>query len=542
MQTSTYAAKGSIGLELQNRRVFPRFGEFRKQSSCVKNLRVTNNTTSPGLRIGSVVMGAEFGRPRTRIEAVFRPRSVKARASGGDIEDVDVTAPQGKSSGTVLPFVGVACLGAILFGYHLGVVNGALEYLSKDLGIAENAVLQGWVVSTLLAGATLGSFTGGALADKFGRTRTFQLDAIPLAVGAFLCATAQSVQTMIIGRLLAGIGIGISSALVPLYISEISPTEIRGALGSVNQLFICIGILAALVAGLPLARNPLWWRTMFGVAVVPSILLALGMAFSPESPRWLFQQGKISEAEKSIKTLNGKERVAEVMNDLREGLQGSSEQEAGWFDLFSGRYWKVVSVGAALFLFQQLAGINAVVYYSTSVFRSAGIASDVAASALVGASNVFGTAIASSLMDRQGRKSLLITSFAGMAASMMLLSFSFTWSALAPYSGTLAVLGTVLYVLSFSLGAGPVPALLLPEIFASRIRAKAVALSLGMHWISNFVIGLYFLSVVNKFGISTVYLGFSGVCLLAVMYIAGNVVETKGRSLEEIERALNPAT
>lgn len=542
MQTSTYAAKGSIGLELQNRRVFPRFGEFKKQSSCVKNLRVTNNTTSPGLRIGSVVMGAEFGRPRTRIEAVFRPRSVKARASGGDIEDVDVTAPQGKSSGTVLPFVGVACLGAILFGYHLGVVNGALEYLSKDLGIAENAVLQGWVVSTLLAGATLGSFTGGALADKFGRTRTFQLDAIPLAVGAFLCATAQSVQTMIIGRLLAGIGIGISSALVPLYISEISPTEIRGALGSVNQLFICIGILAALVAGLPLARNPLWWRTMFGVAVVPSILLALGMAFSPESPRWLFQQGKISEAEKSIKTLNGKERVAEVMNDLREGLQGSSEQEAGWFDLFSGRYWKVVSVGAALFLFQQLAGINAVVYYSTSVFRSAGIASDVAASALVGASNVFGTAIASSLMDRQGRKSLLITSFAGMAASMMLLSFSFTWSALAPYSGTLAVLGTVLYVLSFSLGAGPVPALLLPEIFASRIRAKAVALSLGMHWISNFVIGLYFLSVVNKFGISTVYLGFSAVCLLAVLYIAGNVVETKGRSLEEIERALNPAT
>ncbi|CBI33636.3 hypothetical protein VitviT2T_021867 [Vitis vinifera] len=542
MQTSTYAAKGSIGLELQNRRVFPRFGEFRKQSSCVKNLRVTNNTTSSGLRIGSVVMGAEFGRPRTRIEAVFRPRSVKARASGGDIEDVDVTAPQGKSSGTVLPFVGVACLGAILFGYHLGVVNGALEYLSKDLGIAENAVLQGWVVSTLLAGATLGSFTGGALADKFGRTRTFQLDAIPLAVGAFLCATAQSVQTMIIGRLLAGIGIGISSALVPLYISEISPTEIRGALGSVNQLFICIGILAALVAGLPLARNPLWWRTMFGVAVVPSILLALGMAFSPESPRWLFQQGKISEAEKSIKTLNGKERVAEVMNDLREGLQGSSEQEAGWFDLFSGRYWKVVSVGAALFLFQQLAGINAVVYYSTSVFRSAGIASDVAASALVGASNVFGTAIASSLMDRQGRKSLLITSFAGMAASMMLLSFSFTWSALAPYSGTLAVLGTVLYVLSFSLGAGPVPALLLPEIFASRIRAKAVALSLGMHWISNFVIGLYFLSVVNKFGISTVYLGFSAVCLLAVLYIAGNVVETKGRSLEEIERALNPAT
>ncbi|CAK9150689.1 unnamed protein product [Ilex paraguariensis] len=454
------------------------------------------------------------------------------------MEDIAPAKIKERPSASVLPYVGVACLGAVLFGYHLGVVNGALDYLAKDLGIAENTVLQGWIVSTLLAGATVGSFTGGALADKFGRRKTFQLDAIPLAAGAFLCATAGSVQTIIIGRLLAGIGIGISSAIVPLYISEISPTEIRGTLGSVNQLFICIGILAALVAGLPLAVNPLWWRTMFALAVVPSVLLALGMAFSPESPRWLYQQGKISQAEAATERLFGKARVAEVMNDLHAAAQGSSEQEAGWFDLFSSRYSKVVSVGAALFLFQQLSGINAVVCYSTAVFRSAGIASDVAASALVGASNVFGTTMASFLMDREGRKSLLIKSFAGMAASMLLLSLSFTWNVLAPYSGTLAVLGTVLYVLFFSLGAGPVPALLLPEIFASRIRAKAVALSLGTHWISNFVIGLYFLRVVDKFGISTVYLGFASVCVVAIFYIAGNVVETKGRSLEEIERAI----
>lgn len=518
-------------------------------SSCMPH-----RTSCFGLRLDSFSMGTELTR-----SSLFRSRPiVKALASGGggegdveegrpikSVEDANyVVLPQqqqGKAStGTVFPFVGVACLGATLFGYHLGVVNGSLEYLAKDLGIVENTALQGWVVSTLLAGATVGSFTGGSLADKFGRTRTFQLDAIPLTIGALLCATAQSVHTMIIGRLLAGIGIGISSAIVPLYISEISPTEIRGALGSINQLFICIGILLALVAGLPLAGNPIWWRTMFGISAVPAVLLALGMAFSPESPRWLFQQGKFSEAEKSIKTLNGKERVADVMTDLSVGSQGSAEPEAGWFDLFSSRYWKVVSVGVALFFFQQMAGINAVVYYSTAVFRSAGIASDVAASALVGASNVFGTTIASSLMDRQGRKSLLITSFFGMAASMLLLSLSFTWKALAPYSGTLAVLGTVCYVLSFSLGAGPVPALLLPEIFASRIRAKAVALSLGMHWAANFVIGLYFLSFLNRFGISSVYLGFSGICLSAVVYIAANVVETKGRSLEEIERALNP--
>ncbi|KAJ4908309.1 Plastidic glucose transporter 4 [Raphanus sativus] len=544
MQSSTFTVKGNAAFAFQRRT----FSNLLNRSATTTTTTVSSSFAPLHLHCcASKAMGAKLARGENGIQTVMnlssvKARSIRAQASSGGVGDEEEAVPlrsEGNSSGTVLPFVAVACLGAILFGYHLGVVNGALEYLAKDLGIADNTVLQGWIVSALLAGATVGSFTGGALADKFGRTRTFQLDAIPLAIGAFLCATAQSVQTMIVGRLLAGIGIGISSAIVPLYISEISPTEIRGALGSVNQLFICIGILAALIAGLPLAANPLWWRTMFGVAVIPSVLLAIGMGFSPESPRWLVQQGKVSEAEKAIKTLYGKEKVVELVRDLSTSGKGSSEPEAGWFDLFSSRYWKVVSVGAALFLFQQLAGINAVVYYSTSVFRSAGIQSDVAASALVGASNVFGTAVASSLMDKMGRKSLLLTSFGGMALSMLLLSLSFTWKALAAYSGTLAVVGTVLYVLSFSLGAGPVPALLLPEIFASRIRAKAVALSLGMHWISNFVIGLYFLSVVTKFGISSVYLGFAGVCVLAVIYIAGNVVETKGRSLEEIELALN---
>ncbi|GAB2300001.1 hypothetical protein Dimus_034045 [Dionaea muscipula] len=552
MQASTYVVKGrsTVGFEVQSRRVVDRVGGSRNRRLGFYNNSFTIVDSNPQLKsccksgnsAPLAYMGAGIGRMGVVVRsAAAKYRSVKVHASEGDLEDASPLRYEGKSSASVLPYVGVACLGAILFGYHLGVVNGALEYLSRDLGISGNAVLQGWVVSTLLAGATVGSFTGGSLADKFGRKRTFQLDAIPLAIGAFLCATAQSVETMMAGRVLCGIGIGISSALVPLYISEISPTEIRGALGSVNQLFICIGILAALVAGLPLAGDPLWWRTMFGIAIVPSVLLVLGMSLCPESPRWLFQQGMIAEAEKAATSLYGKETVPRVMQDLRVTAQGSSEPEAGWLDLFSTRYWKVVSVGAALFLFQQLAGINAVVYYSTSVFRAAGIASDVAASALVGAANVFGTAVASSLMDKRGRKSLLITSFSGMAASMLLLSLSFTWKVLAPYSGPLAVVGTVLYVLSFSLGAGPVPALLLPEIFASRIRAKAVALSLGMHWASNFVIGLYFLSVVNNFGISRVYQGFASVCILAVLYIAGNVVETKGRSLEEIERALNPA-
>ncbi|KAJ3705478.1 hypothetical protein LUZ61_009183 [Rhynchospora tenuis] len=252
-----------------------------------------------------------------------------------DLEDIPSSKLEQKSSASVLPYVGVACLGATLFGYHLGVVNGALEYLAKDLGIAENTILQGWIVSTSLAGPLQVSKT-----ETNNLVYSSWLHALYVTeLIYFGCsATSQDVRTMIVGCLLAGVGIGISSG--PLYISEISPTEIRGALCSINQLFICIGILAALVAGLPLPGNPAWWRSMFGIAVIPSILLALGMLFSPESPRWLFQQRKIAEAETTIKRLYGKEKVAEIMLELKAGSMNSTEPDANWLDLFSGRYWK----------------------------------------------------------------------------------------------------------------------------------------------------------------------------------------------------------
>ncbi|XP_022752180.1 plastidic glucose transporter 4-like [Durio zibethinus] len=293
MQASTHLIKGNLGFELSKQTVLPCFGKVTERNLTLnRNLWIRSGSICSGLNSGAVSMGTELARARNGIETVVRS-SVKSRS------------------------------------------------------------VKAQVVSTLLAGATVGSFTGGELANKFGWTRTFQLNAIPLTIEAVLTLynfinyhlvychrklilqnalnvfsdTAQTVQTMIIGHLPASVGIGISSAIVPLCISEISPTEIRGALGSINQLFICIGILAALVAGLPIVGNPLWWRTMFGIAAVPSILLALRMAFSLESPRWLFQQGKIPEAEKSVRTLNGKERVAEVMYELRTAGQGSTKQE-----------------------------------------------------------------------------------------------------------------------------------------------------------------------------------------------------------------------
>ncbi|CAM6057625.1 unnamed protein product [Sphagnum tenellum] len=514
---------------------------FRHRSVVAQTRRALSSSSSSSLRGTEMGVKRSLGARQTHKRLLSS--STRSQAADGELDELVATKQTGSSSGgIVLPAVGVACMGAILFGYHLGVVNGALEYIAKDLGFAADPILQGWVVSSTLAGATVGSFTGGSLADKIGCRRTFQLDAIPLLIGTLLSANAAGFQAMVIGRILVGFGIGVSSGVVPLYISEVSPTEIRGALGSVNQLSICVGILLALLAGLPLVSNPAWWRSMFAIATIPTVLLFLGMVYSPESPRWLYKQGRIAEAETSARRLWGTAKLESALAELKESnSDAGASEDAGWGDLFSRRYRKVVGVGMSLFLFQQFAGINAVVYFSTNVFRSAGIASDVAASALVGAANVIGTAVASSLMDKQGRKKLLITSFAGMAASMLLLSLALSWPSLEAYSGTLAVLGTVSYVLAFSLGAGPVPGLLLPEIFASRIRAKAVALSLGVHWISNFMIGLMFLNVVKRFGVNRVYLGFSAVCALAVLYISNNVVETKGRSLEEIERELSPA-
>lgn len=460
-----------------------------------------------------------------------------------ELEDAGQAAPS--SRGVVLTAVAIACVAAFLFGYHLGVVNGSLPYIMSDLGFGDDAALAAWVVSVTLAGACFGSFTGGILADKLGRARTFQLNAVPLIVGTLLSGFATSVDAMVWGRALVGVGIGLSSAVVPLYISEVAPTDIRGLLGAVNQLAINVGILGALIAGLPLSTNPGWWRTMFKLAVIPALALALGMGWAPESPRWLYKQARLAEAEAATRRLLGDEaRTREAMADLVDSGGGGSgsETEAGWGDLLSPKYRKVVLIGSFVFLFQQFAGINAIIYYSSAVFRKAGIASDVAASALVGLANVLGTGVASGLMDKQGRKKLLFGSFLGMGLSMALLSISMTWSALAAYTGVLAVVGTVAYILSFSLGVGPVPALLLPEIFPSRIRAKGISTSLGVHWVANFMIGLYFLPVVNRLGVPSVYLMFSAVCFLAVLFVNSYIVETKGRSLEEIERIMTRAT
>jgi sugar porter (SP) family MFS transporter len=433
----------------------------------------------------------------------------------------------------VLFAVAVASCGAFAFGYHLGVLNGPLERIAADLGFEGNANLQGLVISSSLAGAAVGSLGGSGLADALGRRKAFFLDCVPLLLGALLCSTATGSSSIILGRAIIGLGIGLSSALVPLYISEIAPTNLRGALGSINQLMICIGILAALIVNVFIPASS--WRAMFVLSALPATLLAVGMAFCPESPSWLSLQGESHAAEAVATKLWGEGGASQLGHTGVSEMLQSRERSPSWADAFQS---KGAKIGVVMFLLQQFSGINAIVYFSSSVFASAGISSGALASAAVGLINVIGTVGAASLMDRAGRKELLRLSFSGMGLCMFAMALGLALPSLAPISGSIALFGTLAYVLCFAAGAGPVPGLLVPEITGDRIRGTAVALAMGSHWVCNFFVGQLFLPAVSAFGVAGVYMFFAFVCLLAVAFVNSQVVETKGKSLKEIEAAM----
>ncbi|KAL4437118.1 hypothetical protein ABPG75_004257 [Micractinium tetrahymenae] len=475
--------------------------------------------------------------------------SLKHRTGGslGDVVIAGAAAADGPGSGSgaahhaaassglspmVLLCVAVASMGALCFGYHLGVVNGPLEVLSQQLGFGGSAVLQGMVVSSLLAGAAVGSLAGSGLADSLGRRRAFLLDALPMLAGPLISAGATGLAAMLAGRVLTGVGIGLSSALVPLYISEISPTALRGTLGSINQLMICVGILAALLVNVVLPATA--WRSMFALAAAPAALLGLGMLVCPESPTWLVLKGHRREAGAVAEKLWGADGASQLGSAKHDEGSGSAAGPS-WGEVLSS---KAAIVGMLLFVFQQFSGINAIVYFSSSVFEKAGIESGALASAAVGATNVLGTVVAAGLMDKAGRKQLVSLSFAGMGLSMLAMAAGLSLPFLSGMTGGIALFGTLAYILSFAMGAGPVPGLLVPEITAARIRGRAVSLAMVTHWVCNFAIGQLFLSAVSAFGVSACYLFFAVVCFACVAFIQRAVVETKGRSLEEIELAM----
>jgi len=466
-------------------------------------------------------------RTATRLRATSPRGDLEAPASSPS-EPVDASVHR------VLPFVAVASLGALLFGFHLGVINAALAPLSLELGL-RTASEQGLAVSLLLVGACGGSFAGGALADGVGRREALRVAAVPLLLGSLLCGFATTASQLLAGRLITGLGLGVTSAVVPLYISEVSPPSHRGVLGSLNQILICAGILLALVAGLPLASNPDAWRNMFFLGAVPALLLLLLAPSIPETPAWLCNRGRASDAAASALRLWGESKAEAPA----EAPSERKADEGSWAQLLAPEYRKATSLAVGLYLLQQAAGINAVVFFSNSVFKAAGIANETLASAAVGLLNLVATALSAPQLDSRGRRPLLLTSFLCMALCMALLAAALSLKQLAGLSATLSLLGTLGYVAAFAIGVGPVPSLLVQELFPASMRSKGAAVAMLSHWTFAIAVGQYFPVAVEAVGVAAVYVFFSFVCVCGALVVSAFVPETRGRSHSQVQAALS---
>lgn len=439
------------------------------------------------------------------------------------------------------PHVLIASMSNFLFGYHIGVMNGPIVSVAKELGFEGNSTLEGLVVSIFIAGAFLGSVASGSLVDKLGCRRTFQLDTIPLILGALVSAQAHSLDEILWGRFLVGLGIGVNTVLVPIYISEVAPTKYRGSLGTLCQIGTCLGIIASLFLDIPSETDPHWWRTILYIASAPGFILALGMQFAVESPRWLCKVGRLVDAKTVIRNIWGSSEVETAIQDFQSVIKNNGVNVgSGWLELLEEPHSRVAFIGGALFVLQQFAGINGVLYFSSLTFKDVGITSSSLASLFVGLANFAGALCAVYLMDKEGRQKLLIGSYLGMAVSMFLIACAIGFPVDEELSHNLSILGTLMYIFTFAIGAGPVTGLIIPELSSAKMRGKIMGFSFSVHWVCNFLVGLLFLDLVEIFGVAPVYTGFGSVSLLAAIYAKYFLVETKGRSLEEIEMSLNP--
>jgi sugar porter (SP) family MFS transporter len=430
--------------------------------------------------------------------------------------------------------ISVAALGGLLFGYDTGVISGALLFIREAMNL--NATMQGIVVAIVLAGAVVGSATAGYLSDRFGRRRVILASALLFIIGAIFSAVAADLTLLIGGRFLVGLAIGIASMLTPLYLAEIAPASDRGAIVSLNQLCITIGILASYLVGFALANVSQGWRWMLGIGAVPGIILAIGMLVLPESPRWLAGHGRLQAAGDVLRRLRGGVDVSGELNELRTDIASEGRQLAGWGEFLSARLRRPLVIGVGLAIFQQITGINTVIYFAPTIFQSAGLSSaatSILATAGVGAVNVIMTIVSIRLIDRLGRRPLLCWSLGGMAAMLLVLALTFLIGT--AQLAWIAVASVAAYVGFFAIGLGPVFWLLISEIFPLALRGRAMSVATVANWGFNMIVSATFLNLVAATGESGTFLIYAILSIVGLGFVIALVPETKGHSLEQIE-------
>ena len=443
--------------------------------------------------------------------------------------------PTGEGSRFVYLAAAFAALGGLLFGYDTGVISGALIFIKQEFALSTFA--QELIVSIVLAGAIVGALSGGRLSDRFGRRATLLATSAVFIAGAILCAAAVSIAMLVIGRVIVGLGIGLACTTVPVYISEVAPPEARGWQVSLFQLAITIGILAAYLVDFAYSKSGAW-RWMLGLAVVPGLILGTGMIALPESPRWLAKYLHPDAARAVLVRIRGTGNVDAEFGDILGSLE-QAEEQGRWSDLLSPTVRPALVVGIGLAIFQQITGINTVIYYAPTIVLAAGIPSAsgaILATAVIGLVNVIMTIVAMWLIDRVGRRPLLLVGIAGMTVCLGVLGAAFRMQAETSTVAWVAVITLMAYVAFFAISLGPIFWLLIAEIYPLQIRGLAEGTAAGSNWIFNLVVSITFLSLVQAVGPSWTFWLYGALSIAAFVFSYYMVPETRGRTLEEIEQ------
>jgi sugar porter (SP) family MFS transporter len=396
--------------------------------------------------------------------------------------------------------------------------------------------MQEFTVSAVLVGSVTGAALGGLLGDRFGRRHMIILAAIIFGVGAVLTAFTPNLAILIVGRIVVGVGIGIASFISPMYISEVAPKSIRGTLVFLNQLALTLGILLAYLVDYLFTKVPDGWRWMLGLAIVPALALGLGMAKMPDSPRWLIMRNRGGQARTVLQKIRGTQAVDPELEEIHNSL--ATEGSSKWSDLLSPALRFPLIIGIGLAVFQQVTGINTVIYYAPTILEFSGLKSagaSILATTGVGVINVLFTIVGSWFVDRAGRRPLLLTSLTGMAISLGLLAISFQLPELASSLGVAVVLILMLYVASFAIGLGPVFWLLISEIYPLNVRSKAMSVATVANWGANLIVAVTFLSIVQALGRPGAFWLYAILTVASVIFTYKLVPETKDRTLEQIQ-------
>jgi SP family arabinose:H+ symporter-like MFS transporter len=428
----------------------------------------------------------------------------------------------------------ITAISGFLFGYNTAVINGVLLFLRRQFAPSDLDVEI--AASAILVGALLGAAAASVVGDRYGRKKSLMFSAVLFTISPLLAAGASTVGLFSAARLLGGLAIGLASVLTPIYIAEISPSKHRGALVSLNQLGIVIGILAAYLAGWGfsgLGENS--WRWMLAIAVVPSVIFCGGLFAIPESPRWLIGRGRQPEAMRTLARLFGEKAAAE---EVRTVATASAGEEGSWSEVFSGDMRKRLAVGMLLALFSQVTGVNAVLYYGSVIIRehfpgqSTGMA--LASNVIIGIVNLIATIVAMIFLDRWGRRVILMTASGGMALALSILVIGLNVSGAPP---SIMLVSILLYVAFFAFGMGPGPWLIISEIFPTKVRGRASSIATSTLWSGALLVTFTFLGLVNVLKLWGAFAVFGALSFVCFLYVWKAVPETKGRTLEQIQES-----